>query len=611
MGDCVRLLLIEDDLPTAKLLQYQLAAYECELHHAVTFGEGLAYVRDHSRDIDIVVSDLRLPDSTAQDTVKQLGRLTADVPVVVLTGMEDDDLGHAAIRHGAEDFIAKSADPQTLRRSIHYAIARHRLKRDLRSVVEGNADAVVVVDAGNQVRYVNNAAEKLFESPSPAWVGKSFGYPVPSRSAVLVDLERKDDVRTVEIRTTDIRWEEDDCLLLSVRDVTDRMRAQELERQLLHADRLAAIGQLAAGVAHEINNPATFVSSNVQRLEECIGALRGIGEVTPIVDEMADLLRDTKLGLERIVSCARGLNVFSRARGSEMEVGDVTKVVEEACALTRSELRHHANLIVGLDEVPPVEMDRGAIAQVVVNLLINAAQAIHLAPPSRGHEVVVTTRWDVEEGEVVIAVEDSGCGIPEEIVSSVFDPFFTTKDEGTGLGLSICADVIHKHRGRIEVRSRLGIGTKFEVRLPVCSAPAPTLPTDPAPASLSSKRILLVDDDHLVRRAIMRGLRGHDVVDVASADEGLAALAAKPAFDAILCDIMMPDKDGVAFYEEVSARFPEYQSRLVFVSGGAFTRRVSSFLEQSEVPVIDKPTTAEALASALARLKRRVEVDGE
>ena len=242
-------------------------------------------------------------------------------------------------------------------------------------------------------------------------------------------------------------------------------------RQLLHADRLAAIGQMAAGVAHEINNPATFVLANLELACEDLQQLAQRSKQAGRHDEacsvlgVEEMLSQCGQGMHRIRSITRDLNTFSRIERDEQELVDINSLLRLASRMVANQLRSRGTLELELGTVPAILADKGKLAQVMINLLINAVQALE-----EGREKAnrITLRTNHCDGVITIQVSDTGPGIPEHILPRIFEPFFTTKtrDAGTGLGLSLSSEIIRAHGGTIEVSSCVARGTTFTITLP-------------------------------------------------------------------------------------------------------------------------------------------------
>ncbi len=286
--------------------------------------------------------------------------------------------------------------------------------------------------------------------------------------------------------------------LSTLNETLQRVNAmlEDAQGQLIQSEKLASIGQIAAGVAHEINNPVGFVTSNLGTLESYLQRIFGLlgayieadrAAPAPVTEALArarvlrdnhdfdflrgdivDLLRESREGLVRVKGIVQDLKDFSRTGGEEAwEMADLHAVLESTLNIVRSELKRKARIEINYGNLPRVECVPSRLSQVFLNLLVNAGQAV-------GAEGKVTLSTGVEGSQVWIRVEDTGSGISEENLGRIFDPFFTTKPvgEGTGLGLSVSYAIVLKHGGQIDVESEVGVGTKFTVRLPIRHAGA-------------------------------------------------------------------------------------------------------------------------------------------
>lgn len=283
-----------------------------------------------------------------------------------------------------------------------------------------------------------------------------------------------------------VRVAHQQSVVVLVRDITQR---KSLEQRLIQADRLAAMGTLAAGVAHEVNNPLSYICSNLNFISEGVEALRYLlkappDEATPAhmlatLDECLEALAESQQGARRIFHLAGNLKTFARGNDEPQELVDVQRSLEATLALCQRELRGRARLVQQLGAVPPVVGNTTLLEQVFLNLLINAIQAIPEGAPGQ-HEVGI--RLFVEQDHVVVEIRDTGAGMPEAMIQRIFDPFFSTKPvgTGTGLGLSISHGIITRMGGDISVESALGRGTCFRVRLPTAPDATGSRPSSPS-----------------------------------------------------------------------------------------------------------------------------------
>ena len=388
-------------------------------------------------------------------------------------------------------------------------------------------------------------------------------------------------------------------------DITERRR---MEGRLAQVERLASVGLLAAGVAHEINNPLAYVISN---LELASSDVAQILETLPpeARQDIDEKLGDALQGAERVRAIVRELKAFSRVDEHAMAPIDVRASLETTIRLANNEVRHHARLILDLAAVPRVVANEGRLGQLFLNLIVNAAHAIPQGA-AESNEIRITTRVD-SPGWVAIAISDTGAGIPREMLPKIFDPFFTTKPlgTGTGLGLSISHAIATEIGGRIEVESTVGKGTTFRVLLPCAGAVAPSIPPpkEACAPGLSAKRgtILVVDDEPLILKVVSALLTAeHDVVCESSARKAIDRIARGERFDLILCDVMMPDLTGIDFHAALTKLAPDQASAVLFLTGGAFTDESRAFLSSIPNATLEKPFNAESLLSQVRhRLK--------
>jgi len=380
-------------------------------------------------------------------------------------------------------------------------------------------------------------------------------------------------------------------------DVTER---RALETRLALSDRLATMGAMAAGVAHEINNPLTYVLGNVDYV---IGALRGqapaeLPGTAPIVEALEEAHRGTR----RIHEIVADLQSLSRGADEPPRPVALRRAVEGALSMAAAQVRHRARVTCAWGEAPPVLASEGKLGQVFLNLLINAAQALPIGAADQ-HEIRLTT-W-AEPGVAACAVEDTGSGIAPEHLPRIFDPFFTTKapGEGTGLGLAICQGIVTSLGGTISVESLPARGTRFVVRLPATAEAEVALPAGGTqPGQSGRRRVLVVDDEVLIGRVVKRSLESHcDTAVETSARAALDRLRSGEQFDLVLCDMMMPEMSGVDFHAAVLAAAPAVAGRIAFITGGAFTAREQAFLQRPGVIWLEKPLDFAKVAELLER----------
>jgi two-component system NtrC family sensor kinase len=375
----------------------------------------------------------------------------------------------------------------------------------------------------------------------------------------------------------------------TIRDITGE---KALRAQLLQTEKLAAIGQLVSGVAHELNNPLTSVMGYAQLLQAA--------EVGPQIKED---LRTIYQEAQRSAKIIENLLTFARKETAEKRHTDINQVLRDTVELRAYQLKvDDVQLVCEFNEnLPWTTVASHQLQQVFLNLINNAHQAVMELPAQRRLAVRTETHGQV----IHIKVMDNGPGIPEEHIGKIFDPFFTTKDvgQGTGLGLSIAFGIVQEHGGRIWAESEPGEGTVFTVELPIVGQPTDAVgPTTNVEAveAYTGKRILIIDDEEEILEVVCRILErmGHQVVAVDSAETALDHIESEH-YDLVLCDVRMPGMGGQGFHRRVKASHPELAQRIVFTTGDTVSSSTRAFLESVGTPYLSKPFMIEDLQRAI------------
>jgi signal transduction histidine kinase len=373
-------------------------------------------------------------------------------------------------------------------------------------------------------------------------------------------------------------------------------RVRERTERLIQAEKLSAMGQLLAGVAHELNNPLAVVAGQAALLQHMPGK-----------DPAARADKIVRAA-ERCVRIVRNFLKLARQWPPERSATELNTIVREAVELLSYELRTddievQLELAEGL---PTIWADPHQLHQVLVNLIANAHHALRQSP--RPRTLAIRTAHEAERDRLILVVADSGPGVPPEIRSRIFDPFFTTKPvgQGTGLGLSLSAGVIVEHGGTLHLESTPGTGATFRIEIPVVAPPVerrvPTLTREEV-AAVRGRRVLVVDDEPDVAAILVDLLRLDDhVVDVV--EDGQAALNALATgrYDLILSDTKMPGLDGPGFYRELGARYPRLLVRIAFITGDTLNPDKRAFFEQANAPLITKPFALDDVRQVVRRL---------
>jgi signal transduction histidine kinase/ActR/RegA family two-component response regulator len=381
------------------------------------------------------------------------------------------------------------------------------------------------------------------------------------------------------------------------REVAERTADLGRTQEALHkAEKLAALGQFAAGVAHEVNNPAAVINANLQYLAN--------SERGSLSEDGVDALEESKVAMQRIAAIVRQLLDAGRLAASpETRTSiPVRPLVDDAFSVARARFGKRVRLTNFVAPETHVLAGEGVLAQVLVNLVVNAVQAI----PDHRSDGHVAARAPQEGDRVRIVVEDNGAGMEPDVLRRVFEPFFTTKPfgSGSGLGLAVSRGLVTSLGGDLRLESELGQGTHAIIELAAATPPAAPLDRTGARGGFEPPlRMLIVDDEAPVLTSLRRLLEPRYRIELASGvDEGLA-LAESGRFDVLLCDVMMPAGGGERLYRTLLRRAPSLARRVVFLTGGAVTDAARQFLHEQPQPILDKPLEVEDLARVTARVR--------
>jgi PAS domain S-box-containing protein len=496
----IDVLLVEDNPGDARLVDSYLKQFDprlftgkVQLHRASSLTTAIASINAHA--FDALLVDLGLPESQGLDTLHRIVACNSQVPVVVLTGLRDKELAFRAVQEGAEDFLHKDdLDGDRLARTLRHAIDRKQRKWELhlKTLAIESADlamALVDLDDSSQIIHINRACTRLTGYSEHEWTSRGVSVLFGQRTEIKSSSEFEETVREGDkVRTEQLHYRKDGSsfwnklvampitgpdgrlthMLYTFEEITEE---RHLRARMADLDRMLTLGTVASGVAHEINNPLSFIAGNVQfvlsRLRDQINSAdERITDKTLV--ELVDALEDAMEGNRRVRDIVRDLS--SLAGGSaDADLPTQRLSIEEplnsSLTVARNHVKDRARLVCDLQDVSDVMANASKLGQVFLNILVNAAQSI---PPGDidANEVRVAT---YPRGEhVVVEFSDTGEGIEERHLGSLFQPFFSTKpsDKGTGLGLAISQLVMRQLGGEIEVDSTRGVGSSFRVVLP-------------------------------------------------------------------------------------------------------------------------------------------------
>ncbi len=612
--DSRHVLVVEDERVVAKDLQRTLTNLGYEVPVTVATADD-AIRAAAERCPDLVLMDIRIKGERDGIETAEILKSRFDVPVVYLTAYADQQTVSRAKLTEPHAYLLKPVKVDELRTAVEIAIYKHEMERRHRererwfaTTLRSIGDAVISTDAEGCITLMNPMAEALSGYRTSEVRGRRLGEimrlidettqePVEDPVAQVLRAGKVMQVRgAVVARSGEQRIVADSAApildeagkLLGVvvvfRDVSE---ARRLQRRLEFAERLASLGTLAAGVAHELNNPLSYVVANIDF------ALRELKEAepkfpdAPWFDEVVRALSEAQIGADRVTNIVTELRAFARPSSAPYGRVDVNRVLASAADMVAHEVQPRARLTSTYGTIPTVLANETRLGQVFMNLLTNGAQAI--ATTGKYGNIHLRTAV-TDTGQVLIEVRDDGCGMTPEVVKRIFDPFFTTKEpgRGTGLGLAVCQGIVTSLGGDIEVRSRPGEGTSLFVTLPAAPAEAarPALDGDTGEGA----RVLVVDDEPLVRNTLARMLSREYAITVAQdAQDALAMISRGERFDVILSDMGLAGMTGMELHDALSSRHADQAQRMVFLSGGAFTGETIDFLRQMGQRHLEKP----------------------
>ena len=498
-------------------------------------------------------------------------------------------------------------EPKRAQETLARSEARYR------HLVESASDAIVTLDANGRFTTVNHAAENISGYKRDELVGQWFAPMLPDDDLpkALAHFQqalagetglfesqfyRKDgEVRTISI--TYSTPQKDEEVLCLIRDVTDQKMLQE---QLIQSEKMSAIGQLVSGVAHELNNPLAGISAFAQ-------LLLAEKRFPPDQRTAAETIYSEARRASRIV---QNLLTFARQHKAEKVPTAINQVLDDTLELRGYELR-----VRGIDvrreydeSLPDTMADAHQLQQVFLNLITNAEQAMEQRD---GHHHRLTVRTRRNADSIRIEIEDTGAGIPANLIERIFNPFFTTKPtgSGTGLGLSISLGIVREHEGRIWAENPQQTGARFVVEIPITEARASgehAAPTHVQTVGSDRLRVLVVDDEASVRVSLQRYLagKGHEVETTASGEDALVRLKASK-YDAVIVDMRMPDLSGEQLFERLRSNDPAHAERVIFTTGDLVNEQMRRFLDGTGRPCVAKPFEFASFDQALPAARRR------
>lgn len=636
-----------------------------------TVEDGLAAVeRMRGRLPDILITDYFLPRLDGGKLCELAKRLSSHAPVttIILTGGADRNLSRRPSEY-ADAVIAKNTTEivvDDLMRAIAaltssargaqlgpdvigherlrprtLSLKLHTLKQHMDALHEGIGDAVIGVDSDERIYFLNTMAMELLGVDEELGIARKVGlvlgidatHPIMRRIETAFQSSNPQphpltvELRGCMLRVTVARLKNPlggDSALLIARDITDLLAAEaeraSLTAQLHAADKMRGLGQMTAGISHEINNPLAALMPGLELLQERFTQLKtyleGPEAKPPPADteagqalaEIPDLLTDALSAGQQIKSVVAEMRFFAHPGGNRGEETQLEELVNGALSLISREVRFKARLERDYGETPSLVVDRGLLGQALLNVLINASQAIASGTPETSWIRVKTNSLD---SGVAVEISNSGPEVPTGIATEIFEPFYTTKEPGAGvgLGLSIAYETVRRHGGYIELLE--GLPTTFRIWLPLDTGKVLTSVRPSAPTAITRTdgqrelRVMVVDDERLVRNGFRRVLDAHYRVTLASSGQEALSLIQQGDYDVILCDLLMPGMTGMQLFTEIQQTSPAMAQRFVFLTGGTASADAREFLREVKNPRAFKPLENEELIALVERAERR------
>ena len=622
-------LLIEDNAGDARLLREMFkedGGHQAQLTHVGSMLEAEQHLSGHP--VDIILLDLGLPDAQGLIAVKRAHAAAPLVPLVVLTGLDDEVMAGQALQEGAEDYLIKGEiETRALLRALRYSVERKRMERvsvdekeRLRlqgAALESTADGVVITARDGTITWVNPAFTSMTGWSAEEAAGRNLSilrsgqhdaafYDELWRTILdgrvwdgEITNRKKDGLLYVEAQTiTPVRGGggEISHFVCVKRDVSQRRR---LEDQLRQSQKMEAVGRLAGGIAHDFNN--------------ILGVIMGYGEIVQRRITGDDALRGKVVEIVRAAERAAGLTrqllAFSRKQVLQPRILDLNLVVADMDEMFHRLIGENISLRTSLqDPLGSVRADPGQIEQVLMNLVVNARDAM----PGAGSLLIETGEVYLDAAALVLhpgakpgpyvrlAVSDTGSGMDRDTVTRIFEPFFTTKvlGEGTGLGLATVYGIVEQSGGHVDVYSEVGRGTTFKVYLP--RTEAATIPDPiavvPPPPQAAAETVLLVEDEGSLRTIVSETLTlgGYSVLEAATPRQALELAASHPGrIDVVLTDVIMPEMSGREMAELLRPLRPG--APVVYMSGYTDDAIGHHGMLDPGTLFLQKPFTADAL----------------
>lgn len=617
-------LIVEDEAITAMDIQSRLKKLGYLSTDIITSGEeailAAEKLRPHLVLMDIVLKGKIDGTVAAQHISKHL-----NIPIVFLTAYNDDDTFKRAKLSDPYGYLTKPFETRDLRNAIELALYKHdKDKRTTaseyryRAVMENASCGIFIFNQSGIILDLNKKTEIIFGQPRDQVIGKDFKTFVVSMERSYADLQiekllieksigpnlghfqqANGEVRDVEYSAVYIDNLEEKFIFCILNDITER---NKLRAQTMLSDKLATIGSMATGIIHEINNPMSWILTNLSYLRDKINMLKTENlRQTDIIPKLEEVIGESIQGADRINDIIHELKGFARDDQDDIALLDVHDAIQSAIHMAQPQYKNITSIDMDFaDNIPLIMLTHSKLQQVILNLIMNAVQSMDIVNFKK-NSIQIQTRFIMNSVHIDIA--DTGKGISKNYMKKIFEPFFTTKPVGigTGIGLSICYDIIKNFGGEITVESVEGVGTTFHITLPIqirVSNQKDIL--SPKIKPLVRKRILVVDDEPIILAKMDRILSSYH--DVSTCDSRTAVdflITQQMPFDIIITDLCMPDVSGVDLYRSANKVNADIGKKFIFMTGYPLGSPETELLKNIKNICLEKPFTTDQLFQAI------------
>jgi len=628
-----KILIVDDELLILRIISDILGKEGYEVKTAINYFNA-SQLLDGEK-FDVVITDIRMPEKSGIDLLTHVREINSDIPVILMTGFATLETAVEAVKQGAFDYLTKPLDFNKLKRIVSQSIERFNLlssnkklvrelqevnsnleikvserTRELLNILHSANESIVTTDNELIIKTVNPKTIEIYEKDC---VGKkldeliggiNFETIIPKilkNSSYITKHEVKYGEKHLEINLSqlvDFDTKESFGVIVITNDITEK---KKLEIQLLQSAKMSAVGQLAAGVAHEFNN-----------------VLSGIVGYTSLamsrndVEKIREDLNVVEKASNRAIEVVRKLLAFSRQKDEKYILSNIDELIDDSLSLVNNTLsKEGVKIIKHFGKTPPVKVNQNEIQQVVLNMVINAKHAIDENLELSYEDKVIGVTTEAVDGFVKMDISDTGIGIPRENIPKIFEPFFTTKgrnskEPGTGLGLPITYAIIERHGGSIDVDSEIGKGTTFTIWIPFdqpfSNGNVPQIIDMDKKEQIESTRkanILVVDDELYIGDLIRDSLKdqGHNVTVLNNGEEAIEKFK-EHHFDIAFVDYMLPGCSGLEVIKRIRGHNPH--TSLILITGSVNSSVAESAVVEGATSFLQKPFTFDQIRNVVS-----------